>query len=102
MKLSEIEAEKDYAEELKEALVEMYHCVVFAMNDQNGTINRPMADHFGVICTFIVKTCEVRHHPTVVTLPPFRNMSRTASSSSLTPPSSMAEAETTRIQYLMC
>lgn len=75
----------------------MYHCVIFAMNEQNSnSVNKQMADHFAIICTFIVKTCDKRYHPTVVRLPPSRTTSRTASTWSSMPPSSTDAAETTR------
>lgn len=74
----------------------MYHCVVFAMNDQNANPNRLMADHFAIICTFIVKTCDKRHHPTVVPPSPFRTTSRIASTWSSMRLSSTDGAGTTR------
>jgi len=43
----------------------MYHCVVFAQNEQNRA-NRRLADHFPLISTFIVNTCDVKYKPTVV------------------------------------
>jgi hypothetical protein len=78
-KFSEIEQEKEYAEELKESLMEMYHCVVFAQNE-NSRANRLLTDHFPLLCTFIVRTCDVRLKPTVVLPRPLRTTSRCASS----------------------
>jgi hypothetical protein len=74
---SEQEQEKAYAEELKEALVEMYHCLVFAVNDQNSC-NLRMASHFPYMVTFVVKSNDVRFKPTVVPLSLPSNTSKTA------------------------
>lgn len=86
-RFSEMEQEREYAEELKESLMEMYHCVVFAQNE-NSRVNKQLAEHFPLLCTFIVRTCDVRLKPTVVPLPPLRTTSRCASSSCSTPHSS--------------
>ena len=41
--------------------------MVFAVND-NETCNAKMAQHFPLICTFIVRSCDIKYHPTVVYL----------------------------------
>lgn len=51
----------------------MYHCVVFALNEQNGVINKRLAQHFPIICTFVVNTCDTKHNPTVVREQLYRN-----------------------------
>lgn len=43
----------------------MYHCIIFAQN-QDDKINPKLANHFPIIATFIVKTCDVKYKPTVV------------------------------------
>lgn len=58
-------------EELKEALIEMYHCVVFALNEQNKP-NDKLANHFPLVSTFIVRSCDVSLKPTVVPHPSLR------------------------------
>ena len=74
----------------------MYHCLVFAVNDQGGSINKRLANHFPYICTFIIKTCDVRYSPTVVPPFSFRNTSKIAYTSSSMPPFSTPRVETTR------
>jgi len=43
----------------------MYHCVVFTQHE-GAKLNTKLADHFPLISTFIVKTCDVKYKPTVV------------------------------------
>jgi len=47
-------------------MIEMYSCVVFAINGKNT--NKKLFDHFGNLATFIVRTCDKNVHPTVVIL----------------------------------
>lgn len=49
----------------------MYHCVMFAVNDQGGC-NEHMAEHFPVISSFIVNSCDPKYKPTVVCVWIFR------------------------------
>lgn len=55
-------------EELKESLIEMYHCVIFALNEQNKA-NDKLANHFPLVSTFVVRSCDISLKPTVVPLP---------------------------------
>lgn len=64
-RFSESEQDKAYAEELKESLIEMYHCLVFSVNEQNRC-NSKMAAHFPFICTFIIQSNNLKYKPTVV------------------------------------
>lgn len=52
--------------------MDMYHCVVFAQNE-HMRINRRLAKHFPIVCTFIVRTCDVRLKPTIVPILSFRS-----------------------------
>lgn len=56
--------DEDYVEDLKANLIEMYSCVVFAVNQKK--VNYRLYDHFGHLATFIVRTCDKDLHPTVV------------------------------------
>jgi folate-dependent tRNA-U54 methylase TrmFO/GidA len=56
--------DEDYVEDLKANLIEMYSCVVFAVNQKK--VNYRLYDHFGHLATFVVRTCNKDLHPTVV------------------------------------
>ena len=45
--------------------MDMYHCLVFAVNEQEK-INYELAQHFPLLCTFIVRSCDISVKPTVV------------------------------------
>lgn len=65
-------------EELKESLIEMYHCVIFALNEQTKT-NDKLANHFPLVSTFVVRSCDISLKPTVVRLASLRTTSSSAS-----------------------
>ena len=61
------EKDEDYIEELKTSTIEMYSCVIFALNGSHSKeVNKRLFDHFGNLATFVVRTCQKAIHPTVV------------------------------------
>jgi hypothetical protein len=47
----------------------MYHSVVFGLNDQgndHSSYNKRLLDHFPILATFVVKSCSLNVHPTIV------------------------------------
>lgn len=62
------EKDSEYNDELSMNLVEMYSCVVFAINGVKP--NLKLYEQFGRIATFIVRSCDKNLKPTVVSYSP--------------------------------
>ena len=58
--------EKDYIEELKKVIIEVYACLTFAITTQK--CNKQLFDHYTTIGSFIVKTCDPKVNPTIVSM----------------------------------
>lgn len=59
--------EKEYMEELKRGLVDMYSCLSFAINGKShNPRNEHLFHHFPILATFVIQTCDASQHPTIV------------------------------------
>lgn len=55
--MAENSNDKEYIEDLKKSIIELYACLTFALASQK--FNKKLFDHFTVIATFVVKTCSL-------------------------------------------
>lgn len=61
--------DKEYLEELKKGLIDMYACLTFAVNGGTDTPkSEEIFNHFTFLATFIVRTCDRSENPTIVKL----------------------------------
>ena len=59
--------ERDYVEELKRSLIDMYACLTFSINSKvEKSRSEALMNHFPILATFVVKTCVRTQNPTIV------------------------------------
>ena len=58
--------DREYTDDLKKAIIELYACLTFALVAQK--YNKRLFQHFTTIATFIVKTCDMEVNPTIVSI----------------------------------
>ena len=59
--------ERDYVEDLKKSIIEMYNCIIFACSSPK--LDQRLIDHYPTIATFVIKTCDASVNPTIVSTP---------------------------------
>lgn len=58
--------EKEYVDDLKKVIIELYACLTFALS--NAKANRGLYNYYTNIATFVVRTCNFNANPKIVIL----------------------------------